>query len=186
MTTTALKISTLLGDNGDQFELEDGTTMEQLCLQHRGARRLQHSSAHNPGLRGPGKQAWDFSDGSSIVIVGAWWDLGIGQRCYCWDGCGHDQGCPQRTVILTELTRTIRDYERQLGPGSETALWGDFITRAQQVAGVDVRGEEYDERTTFPATEATWWVAAYIYLGRHPEASTDEVFEAASSAVPAA
>ena len=87
--TKAEEVAKLLGDNGDQFETDDEEpiSMAQLA-KDRGA------TIRSAGPVDPPTTAWDFPDGSSIVIAGAWWDLGIGQSCFCWDGCGHKEPCP--------------------------------------------------------------------------------------------
>lgn len=85
--TTAEEVAKLLGDSGDQFHADDGQCIDDLCL-------ARGSTMRSGNTIDDARTAYDFPDRSSIVVVNAWWDLGIDPSCFCWDGCGHKEPCP--------------------------------------------------------------------------------------------
>ena len=66
-------------------------------------------------------------------------------------------------VSYADLYAEIKETDRRLAPGSETAMWGDFCARMHEL-GLDVH--EPAEQTIDP-DEAEFWTAAYsLFLSR--------------------
>lgn len=64
---------------------------------------------------------------------------------------------------LDILTDRIRDYERTLAPGSETALWGEYVEQMRDQVGVSPL-RDLDDYPDVPEDEAAWWIGAYRAL----------------------
>jgi hypothetical protein len=69
---------------------------------------------------------------------------------------------PPEAVALRALTERVRDMERELAPGSETAMWQEYLS-AMRTLGVDALAAVRDQDGTphVPALEAAWWLGAY-------------------------
>lgn len=67
------------------------------------------------------------------------------------------------TALLSDLYDDIKAAEHRQAPGSETALWSDYIDAMRRATGLDVsdilRGDF--EGVTISADEAAWWREAY-------------------------
>ncbi|HET6495377.1 MAG TPA: hypothetical protein VFH61_08445 [Thermoleophilia bacterium] len=87
-TSTAERVAESVGNDGQLF---DG--LEAACEAAGGSRTA----------RAYDSERWSFRDGSSIVVSGAAWDLGVpgsSADCYCWDPDGegeHHEDCEGRT-----------------------------------------------------------------------------------------
>ena len=68
---------------------------------------------------------------------------------------------------LSDLHEQIKEHERQLAPGSETAMLGDWLERMRVVAGElpDDVGEW--DTIEIPDDEAQWWLRAYAIMTEH-------------------
>lgn len=85
--TIAQQISSLVDNDGQRWQTDDGRELEGI-LQYR-AVDIEH---RNRGVAGEPIR-YVFEDGSSIVVAGPAWDLGLSPHCYCWEGAGHDDAC---------------------------------------------------------------------------------------------
>lgn len=85
---------------------------------------------------------------------------------------------PHTEMTLAELTEEIRDYERDLAPGSETALWGEYCDRMRQITGLMPWDDDAADRV-IPWGESRRWLKAYEYMAREPNADLAEVRDAA-------
>lgn len=78
-----------------------------------------------------------------------------------------------KTVSLRNLTEDIRRHERSMAYGSETALWGEYCERMEQITG-HLPYDDYSGDPQVPADEAGWWMAAYAYAEANPECDRDD------------
>jgi len=97
--TIAETIAALLGDDGQVFTARDGRTLDEVCRDV-GARVTTD---------GFDKTRYDFDDGSSIVVAGAAWDLGLPGGCYCWEGANGGRHADECRVPGQELVRRAVD-----------------------------------------------------------------------------
>lgn len=72
---------------------------------------------------------------------------------------------------LRDLTKTIRDYERDLAYGSETALWGEFWTEYRDKVEDDADLDTTDIDIT--DDEAEIWEAAYAKMVGYEKSGVD-------------
>lgn len=85
MATQAQLIADLFGNDGQRFISDDGTDIADLLI------NKSVDNFHRPWTEAI---RYEFADGSSIVIAGAAWDLGLDDReCTCWAGVGHTDEC---------------------------------------------------------------------------------------------
>ena len=56
-----------------------------------------------------------------------------------------------------ELYDTIKAYEREIAPGSESALWGRFVSRMYEI---DIDPHDPQDQT-ISDDESQWWLKAY-------------------------
>ena len=68
------------------------------------------------------------------------------------------------TVSYADLYNDIKDVERELAYGGNTAMWGDFVNRMSEL-GLDVH-DPADQ--TIDADEGYWWRKAYDMLKANP------------------
>lgn len=81
--TLAQKISAMFQNDGQRFETDIGTQLDVVCDKYVGG-KLTYRDGH-----GTDTYRWDFEDGSSIVVMGACWDIGMSQDCFCGAEEGH-------------------------------------------------------------------------------------------------
>lgn len=85
LETLAAQIAARLGDDGQNFEAEDGRRLDDIA---RAAGANEEREAEF--IR------YTFRDGSAITVqAGVAWDLGYAD-CYCWQGAGHSSECEAR------------------------------------------------------------------------------------------
>lgn len=63
-------------------------------------------------------------------------------------------------TTLADLTATIRDAERELAPGSESGLWGEYCEDMRLETGVLPYHDETDA-VGVPPEVASWWLGRY-------------------------
>ena len=92
MTNTksqAQRIADLFDNDGQNFMGADGSDLTELVIDK------SCGNIHRPWTEAI---RYEFTDGSSIVIAGAAWDLGLDNReCTCWAGVGHSDECDERS-----------------------------------------------------------------------------------------
>jgi len=74
-------------------------------------------------------------------------------------------------MTLSDLTEIIRDYEGDLAPGSETMLWGEYLTNIRQNGHDPLSGDD----VKVAASVVAYWLGAYYALTIHD--SSPDVFE---------
>ena len=87
---------------------------------------------------------------------------------------------------LKELTDKVKEFEGLQAPGSETALWGDYIEAMSGKYGIYVysaKDVEALESTDVSADDAKWWLAAYQYQGEYPDRDMDQIQAFADEAI---
>lgn len=96
MKTAAEKIAGMLGNDGQNFKMEDGTKLGALCDDH------DATVMWRDGYRMGNVVRYKFPDGSTITEAGGAWDIGY-PDCFCWRGGGHTGDCtaaqPTRSTI---------------------------------------------------------------------------------------
>ena len=116
--TAAQEVSSLLHDDGQVFDADDGTSMEGLCM-NRGADRTENNR---------GAVRFVFPDGSVITCYSDGWNYGY-RDCWCWQG-GHADDCTagggvsdlRETRVQAGVTQSA--LARGLGVSSNTvARW---------------------------------------------------------------
>lgn len=70
------------------------------------------------------------------------------------------------TTSYAELYKEIKGIDRSMAPGSETAMWGNFL-EAMRVAGIQDLHEPADQQ--IDAVEAQWWLDAYAAFEAEPD-----------------
>jgi len=63
-------------------------------------------------------------------------------------------------MILRELTEIVRDYERRLAPGSETALWGLYSEDVRKQCGV-LPYHDHDSDIVVSQDMVEYWLDQY-------------------------
>ncbi len=86
-TSTAATIAEQFQNDGLVFRTQDGTNLDDVCRER----------ASNVVTDGFDKTRYGFADGSSLVVAGAAWDLGLPGGCFCWAEANwgrHADDCP--------------------------------------------------------------------------------------------
>ena len=65
---------------------------------------------------------------------------------------------------LADLVKRVTEYEAQIAPTSETALWGRFLDRMREITGIIPYNTDYCTNEEVPDDEAQWWLTAYESL----------------------
>ena len=66
------------------------------------------------------------------------------------------------TMSLRDLTEEIQSEERILAPGSETALWGEYLECMRRELGVyPIDDTDQLDATIVPPEQVAWWRGAY-------------------------
>ncbi len=89
MKTTAEKIASLLHDDGQVWESDEGFLFTEM---------VEENGAHaewRDGYRIGEVVRYTFPDSSVITEAGAAWDFGY-PDCFCWQGVGHTDDCTAR------------------------------------------------------------------------------------------
>lgn len=79
-------------------------------------------------------------------------------------------------IKLADLTNEIRDIERHLAPGSETAMWGDYCEAMRNATGHLPYDDDIDGAMV-PADEAQWWRDAYAALQADPDRDAQDIYD---------
>ena len=90
--TIAQQVAREMGDDGTRFRSgRTGAPLDEVCEAADGC----STTVGYRALR------WDFPDGSSIVVCGNAWDMGLLGGCACWEGADHgrhQESCPHSAV----------------------------------------------------------------------------------------
>lgn len=84
----------------------------------------------------------------------------------------------QNKTTLSDLTAELREIDRELAPGSETHVWGNYLDRMRDVTGVDPLNADVAETAIVPDAEAEWWRNAYAILRANPNWTMDMIRDA--------
>jgi len=79
--TIAQRIADMFDNDGRRFELDDGTTFDDVCGEH---------DVVTCCALDEGGTKWTFADDSILVSFGDGWDIGLSHDCSCVVGTGHD------------------------------------------------------------------------------------------------
>lgn len=98
MTTIAEQVAERMGGDGTTFYVEpQGDEPADPGAREEGQASLDTIARHRGASvdREPGRGTrYAFPDGSAIVDSGPGWDVAF-PRCWCWQGGGHVEGCPE-------------------------------------------------------------------------------------------
>ena len=70
-------------------------------------------------------------------------------------------------MTITEYTESIKRYERDLAPGSESALWGAYAEDVRRQTSILPWDDAADE-TDCPPSVMEWWTRAYEIAASDP------------------
>jgi hypothetical protein len=82
-TTIAEQVAERMGDDGSRFTDERGRDLGAVA-------RKAGADVERKG----DSTRYAFSDGSALVAEVGGWDVAF-PRCWCWQGAGHTEHCPE-------------------------------------------------------------------------------------------
>lgn len=97
--TIANRIASTFGWDGMRWVNDRGIHLDD-AIEAEGGERRRHPVR-------PHIEAWDFPDGSTIVVRAGRWDIGY-QGCFCGTLDGHLMGCPCMVPSETAVTTAQR------------------------------------------------------------------------------